>query len=43
MRIAQELPNEPMVGDKIINLHNEWEILSNQQNPLTNGVIGTIK
>lgn len=43
MRAAQELPNEPMVGDKIINLHNEWEILSNQQNPLTNGVIGTIK
>lgn len=36
-------PNQPQVGDKIINLHNEWEILSNHENPLTNGVIGSIK
>jgi ATP-dependent exoDNAse (exonuclease V) alpha subunit len=33
----------PEVGDKIINLHNEWEILSNKDNPLTNGIIGTVK
>lgn len=33
----------PQIGDKVINLHNEWGILSNHQNPLTNGVIGTIK
>ena len=33
----------PQVGDKVVNLHNEWEILSNHNNPLTNGVIGTIK
>ena len=35
--------SHPQVGDKIINLHNEWDILSNHNNPLTNGVIGTIK
>lgn len=35
--------NHPQVGDKIINLHNEWNIMSNHNNPLTNGVIGTIK
>ena len=27
---------------KIINTHNEWEICSNLENPLTNGVIGKI-
>ncbi len=43
MRFAYNLPELPQVGDKIINLHNEWEILSNQGNPLTNGIIGTIK
>lgn len=36
-------PNHVEVGDKIINLHNEWEILSNCNNPLTNGIIGTVK
>lgn len=27
-------------GDKLINLHNQWNILSDNENPLTNGVIG---
>ena len=36
-------PLEPQIKDKIINLHNEWEILSNKDNPLTNGIIGTVK
>ena len=36
-------PNKPEIGDKVINLHNEWDIVSNHENPLTNGVIGTIK
>lgn len=36
-------PNMPQIGDKVINLHNEWSLLSNHDNPLTNGVIGTIK
>ncbi len=43
MRNAYGFLPEPQVGDKIINLHNEWEILSTHENPLTNGVIGTIK
>jgi len=34
---------EPQIGDKIINLHNEWDIVSSVGNPLTNGVIGEIK
>ena len=33
----------PQIGDKVINLHNEWGVESNHHNPLTNGVIGTIK
>lgn len=32
----------PQIGDKVINRHNEWEFLSNKENPLTNGVIGNI-
>ena len=32
----------PVVGDKLINLHNEWDFTSTLDNPLTNGVIGTI-
>lgn len=36
---------EPVVGDKIIGLRNQWEFLSNSildPSPLTNGTIGTI-
>ena len=36
-------PNAPQIGDKVINLHNEWNLVSNHENPLTNGIIGTIK
>ena len=36
-------PNELEKGDKIINLHNEWDILSSNENPLTNGFIGEVK
>jgi len=32
----------PSKEDKLICLHNEWDILSNQENPLTNGVIGNL-
>ena len=42
MRQAKGLFGDPQVGDKIINRHNEWEFLSNKQNPLTNGIIGTV-
>lgn len=43
MRQAYNFLPETQIGDKIINTHNEWEILSNLENPLTNGVIGKIK
>ena len=43
MRQAYNFLPEPQVGDKIINIHNEWDICSNLENPLTNGVIGKIK
>lgn len=33
---------EPTKEDKLICLHNEWDILSNQENPLTNGIIGNL-
>lgn len=42
MRQAYGFLPEIQVGDKIINVHNEWEICSNLENPLTNGVIGKI-
>lgn len=42
MRTALGFPEEPQIGDKIINRHNEWEKLSTCSNPLTNGVIGKI-
>ena len=43
MRQAYNFLPEPQIGDKIINTHNEWDICSNLENPLTNGVIGKIK
>ena len=43
LRQTYNLPIDAQVEDKIINKHNEWDILSNKANPLTNGVIGKIK
>ena len=42
IRTSRNFLPDPQIGDKIINLHNEWEIFSNKENPLTNGNIGTI-
>lgn len=42
MRNAYGFLPEVQLGDKLINIHNEWEITSNYENPLTNGVIGKI-
>lgn len=33
----------PEVGDKVICLHNYWELASDEEMPLTNGCIGVIK
>lgn len=43
MRQSLGFSDGPQIGDKILNRHNEWEILSNLGNPLTNGVIGYIQ
>ena len=43
IRIANNFLEDLQIDDKVINLHNEWEILSNKENPLTNGIIGKIK
>lgn len=42
MRQAYNFLPEVQLGDKLINMHNEWDICSNLENPLTNGVIGKI-
>ena len=44
MRNILGFPADHIVpGDKIINLHNEWELKSNKDNPLTNGIISEVK
>ena len=42
IRKAKGFGELPQAGDKLINLHNEWEILSSNNNPLTNGIIGNL-
>lgn len=44
MRNIKGFGPEPAVGDKIINLRNQWDFFSNSNDPspLTNGSIGTI-
>lgn len=43
MRQLKEFSDQPQVNDKIINLHNEWDLLSTKFNPLTNGIIGNLQ
>lgn len=43
MRQIKGFGDLPEIGDKVINLHNEWDIMSSKGNPLTNGIIGNIK
>lgn len=43
MRQMYNLSDAPQEGDKIIGLKNHWEVYSNKESPLTNGVIGSIK
>lgn len=42
IRASRNYPVEPQIGDKIINLHNEWDIYSENAIPLVNGTTGTI-
>lgn len=44
MREANGFPEDiPQIGDRVINRHNNWDILSNEEVPLTNGIVGEIK
>lgn len=43
LRQAYGFQDAPQLNDKVINLHNEWDISSTIGNPLTNGIIGNIK
>jgi exodeoxyribonuclease-5 len=42
MRELKGFGPEPQIGDKVISLRNEWDFMSLQGNPLTNGSIGII-
>ena len=42
IRYLQGRGTEPEIGDKIIGLDNHWDIISDEDNALTNGAIGTI-
>lgn len=41
-RVLRNFSDTPQIGDRIISLHNEWKVFSNQGSPLTNGSIGTV-
>lgn len=43
MRYLLGKEGEPQEGDKVICLRNDWETISNAENPLVNGTVGTIK
>lgn len=43
MRRMYNLSDAPQEGDKIIGLKNHWDVYSDKESPLTNGVIGSMK
>ena len=42
MRFGEQCSRAPVVGDKIICLKNEWQTIGSNEDPLVNGMIGTI-
>ena len=42
IKFAERYSREPINGDKIICLHNEWQELGSIGEPLVNGMIGTV-
>ena len=42
IKFAERYSKEPINGDKIICLHNEWQEIGSTGEPLVNGMIGTI-
>lgn len=42
IKFGEECSREPVNNDKIICLHNEWQVLGSNGEPLVNGMIGTV-
>jgi exodeoxyribonuclease-5 len=42
IKFGEECSNAPVNNDKIICLHNEWQALGSNGEPLVNGMIGTV-
>lgn len=42
IKFGEQYTNTPLNGDKVICLRNEWNALSSDDDPLVNGMIGTI-
>lgn len=42
IKFGTQCSNKPINGDKIVCLHNEWQILGDNGEPLVNGMIGTL-
>lgn len=42
IKFGDDVPDHPIKSEKIICLKNYWDVLSNKQDPLINGMIGTL-
>ena len=42
IKFGEQYTNTPLNGDKVICLRNEWNALSSDDDPLVNGMIGTV-
>lgn len=42
IKFAEQYSSAPLEGDKIICLHNEWQVVGSNSEPLVNGMIGTV-
>lgn len=42
IKFGEECSSSPVDNDKIICLHNEWQVLGSNEEPLVNGMIGTV-
>lgn len=43
IKFGDDVPDHPIKSEKIICLKNYWDVLSNKQDPLINGMIGTLE
>lgn len=42
IKFGDEYTNKPVNGDKVICLHNQWQTVGSNDEPLVNGMVGTI-